>query len=600
MPLHKKRIEYRLNQVAERYDEVLLTKLAGIMFFKIPKVKLPGFDGDYLEAQGRHYMSILIGHILMDSNAVLNKIQHKKNAEGKWETLTLLYLGGDETKQLLKGVHYKPGVFTQKRVFGLKLQKRDKDRGKKLASIPFQITDVASAELIMHGYKLKADWNLRVDKTGRKLPEDFNTKVERYQGYANLIMDLGNPFYLEMKYSGSGRMFYLCQLEGMRPQGKLWETLMIDSAEAYHLDESELGVLKQVIYNTLSGERVTIKAAELFLTDEMVDMALEIDPMEVEEEEAFGEALLLLKAARALRDAQEGLPTHYMFGFDFTNSGLIMAGLSFKSPEMMECGNIHGRYDVVDAHGNFGRAFDLDMSRKDIKKVHMPLLHGATLQGLRKRVHEITGKDISIKEIRQKLVDAYGQCVSNLTDIADWGVQIVDNNQTEFSWSMPDGFTAWHRAYFEAVSMQITVPSAHPDHPSGKTTHRIISDMPYRWNNRGQSYHMDTGETPKVRGLYAAITHAIDAFVLRFIVDNLLEWGRPVLLKHDDYMIHPSDHARLFELAREIFHELFQVNLYQEAINQIAATAVSKPPALTVMTGNADNLIDQSESFLMP
>ncbi len=598
---HQHVIQRRLARIFDQNDEILIGALIGKVENKLPTAFVPGFPDDYHERKARKTMAGLICHSLMDANTVPSKIQVKRNAEGKWETLTYLYLGGDPKKDLLKGLHFKPGVFEQTHNEGWKLRSADKKRGKRLASIPFELSDVASDEIIMHGYELKPDWNRRTDKYGKKLPEDFNTKVERYRGYKDLIMSLrGERFYLELKYSGSGRMFYKTQIEGARPQGKKWETQMIDSAEAYYLSVEQRDALKHLIYCELKHERVTPAEACKKWTDDLLEDALAIDPLKAESEDDYGDMIFTKKAALALQAARDNKPTKYLFGWDFTNSGLIMAGLSFNSEHMLDAGNVHTRDDVVDMHSKFGEAYNLNVSRKEIKRVHMPLLHGSTLKGLVNKVHEITGNtDLTLADVREKNLAAYGPCVDNLIDIADWGVDILHNTQTRFSWTLPDGFRANHKAYFESVPVVITVASANERHAkTGKTTHTIISDMPYATDNAGRPLIGDV--KAKVRGLYANITHSLDAYVLRNVVDALLDEGQPVLLKHDDYMVHPGSYEIVLKAARKVFNELFESNLYARALEEIAANAVTKPEVPALILGNAENVIDDARAFLMP
>ena len=599
---HKDRLNYILSRVSERLDEVLLSTLAGKLRRKLPPVRVPRHPGDEREAQARQKIAMIICHCLMDANTFPHKIQHKVNAEGKWETLTYLYLGGEPVRDLMAGLHFKPGVATQTRVEGWQLPSKFKKKLKRLSSMPFVLSDIYSYELCMFLYSLKDDWNKRVDKEGRKLREDHNTKVARYSEYATLIEALeDNVFYLEPKYSGSGRMFYRFQLEGLRPQGKLHETLFIDSAVAYHLEDNQLDALKHMIYCTLTGERVTPEEASLRWTEDMLHQALDSDVYSCTTEEEAGECLLLLKAARALKQSEAGEPTNYIFGWDFTNSGLIMAGLSFHSEEMMNAGNIHNRDDVVDAHTEFGDAFNLGVPRKAVKKIHMPLLHGASLHGITKAVNAVSEDTLTKSEVMKKMEDAYGPCVRNLIDIADWGVNILHNEQTKFQWTLPDGFRATHKAYFESVTLHVTVASADPKHErSHRTTHKIVCDLPYAKDNTGQPLHKVPGRAPKVRGLYANITHSLDSYVLREVVDPLLDTGVSFLMKHDDYIVHPAFYQTVKSESKQVFNKLFETNLYEKAMQEIAFFAKSKPPVPGLVRGNAENVIEDAEAYLMP
>ena len=410
----------------------------------------------------------------LEAKTVVTKVN------GAWSTLTTIYFKGDTTKSLFKGLHFKSGQAYQKKCGGFSLNSKNKKRLQKLSSIPFTLCDLVTKELVTKGYTSKPSWNDRVDQYGKPLKEHHNTKVERFSGYSDAIMTLkGKKFYLELKYSDSGRMFYKFQLEGLRPQGKLWETLLIDSAEAYYLDEEQQNALIHHIYCDIKGVRVTPAEAVMDWDEDMLDTALSTDYMAASNDEEFGERLRLYKAGKSLSYAREGLPTKYLFGWDFTTSGLIVAGTSFHSPEMMKSGNIHTGDTVYDAHEEFNNLLDLGVTRKEAKAVHQPLLHGGTWKGLLDVVHEITNSDsLSLEELQEKLVGVYGNCVHNIVDIATWGTHAVSNTQTNLVFTLPDGFKATHKAYFVSVHNKITVVSCNPKHKSGTTTHTVIKDMP--------------------------------------------------------------------------------------------------------------------------
>ena len=73
----------------------------------------------------------------------------------------------------------------------------------------------------------------------------------------------------------------------------------------------------------------------------------------------------------------------------------------------------------------------------------------------------------------------------------------------------------------------------------------------------------------KRRGLFADITHSIDAYMLRCVTDAVIASGRPILLKHDDYIVPPGAQSLVLEVAQEIFSDMFSNNLYQEAVDEI-------------------------------
>lgn len=626
-------IQKVLRETMECIDEILLSAAIPILCNKLPNPDLRDYmsDKDYSEESAKLIIATIIWHVLMDTNEVKFNRESKK-VDGKWQTLTTLLLGGTITKEQLQGMHFKAGISHQKKCGGKKLSAADKFRLKRLASVPFELSDIVTPEIIMKGFTLKEDWNKRVDKNGKRLSEHYNTKVERFKEYRDTIISLlGVTFYLELEYWLSGRMGYKLQLEGMRPQGKQWETLMIDSAVAYDITEEQQLALMHHIYCRIFGVRVTPQEVLEKWDESYLEEGLKADPMSVmledyadSDEDAdavFGELILLKKASIALSMARKGIPTKYMFGWDFTTSGLIVAGNSFHSEEMMKASNSHNELTVHDAHTDFNTTLKLGLTRKKAKSIHQPLLHGCTWDGLLEAVHEATGSDeMELAELQELMHGAYGDCVENIIGIADWGTTAVSNSQTKVQWKMPDGFIATHRAYFKSVHNKVTVVSCDPAHKSGKTTHTIIKDMPYCTDNKGRALTLMSREKPrkcqvtgkvyagkemkaktKVRGLYANITHSGDSYVLRKVVDKVLATGMPILLKHDDFMVHPSSYDVVLDAAQDGFSLLYETNIYQLAMKQIAEhSPQSNLSAPALLVGNADNVMKEATAFLMP
>lgn len=605
-----KDISKSISRIMECTDEVLITAAINKLAIKLPKPSVAGFDSDYYSELAKLTIAGIIWHSLIDTKAIEYK-RETKRVDGKWQTLTHLFLGGSVIKDVMKGLHFKPGVTFQKKCEGFTLMSEHKKRLKRLSSIPFELSDIASHELIMKGYELKEDWFKRVDKNGKRLHEHHTSKVDRYTGYADLIMGLeGTQFYLELKYSGSGRMFYKFQLEGVRPQGKLWETLMIDSAKAYMVTEEQQSALKHHIYCAINEVRVTPAEAVEKWDEDYLSVAMDTDPMTALNDEEFGEMLLLKKAGVALSYSMQGLPTKYMFGWDFTTSGLIVAGMSFHSKEMMRSGNVHTEDVVHDAHTDFNELLDLGLGRKEAKKIHQPLLHGGTWKGLLDTVHESTGDDsLTLDELSTRLHNVYGSCVNNIVDIADWGTQAVSSKQSTLSWTLFDGFRATHKSYFQSVHNKITVVSCDEDHKKGITSHTVVKDMPIAFDSTGKPLTLSSVDASgnivpanvKIRGLYANITHSGDAYVLRNVVDAVLDSGMPIKLKHDDYMIHPSSYNLIHSIAQKGFSKLYESNIYQLGMQEIAFNSTQRGCiAPTLIQGSATNVITESNAFLMP
>jgi len=616
-PGKTKQILKGISKIAEVNDELLLQSFVGKLRYKLPSLHLEGKLSSFERERAKLIAAGIVTSVLLDSGAYELREEVKTitvNDQKKFKKFLYIQLGGESVRDYYKGIHLEPGVVTQTSVNSWSLTKEQRLFLSDVASVPYKIWAGCNEELLMKGYSLKTDWELRKDKYGRKLSEDPICKRNRFRVYADKIVNNVKrfpKFYLSMKYDDRYRVYYdAAILEGIRPHGKLWETLMIDSAEAFDLTEDDERVLKHIIYVTLHG-RTSIDKAVRKISDSDYGKALTADPLSAKTEKEFGEAILLNKAFEALTAAMDGRQSTFMFGYDFTNSGLIMAGLSFHSKEMMKAANLGNHKTVYDSHTEFGRAYDLQLPRKEVKKLHTALLHGSTVKSLQEAIAGIfvrTDREgsISLKQVTQANEKAYGECVRNITTIADWGTIAVGNRQSILRWTMPDGFKASSRAHMEGVPVRCYSASAR--HKEGYTAYTVVSNMPLVEDRNGfpvydKNTELDGVPYPvkvKKRGLFANLTHSIDAYVLRCVVKYLRANKRPFLLKHDDYIVPPGAQWIVRQAAQKAFDTLYKVNVYQKALEEIAEHSPYSLMLPTMHMGNAKNTASVSVNFLMP
>jgi len=591
---HEKPIRKAIQQCGSHANELLYETLIGMMVKRIPNLHMGTKLDDDDNLRARAIAAKLLVHCFIDNGEFDVDTRVESNTvNGHKKFHTRLYIQfGESTykKNLLKGIEAKPGVVHQKEVNGWKLLPAERAFQRKVACIPFEISDV---------------------KNGKRIKEDPIMKKKRYALYASTIMnEVGAMpcFYLPIKYCDRKRVYYeAATLDGMRPHGKLWETLMIDAAVPFELTEEDESVLKHIIYVVLHGRASVAQANAWFSAADllMADMA---DPMGAETEEEFGEAILLNKAAIALLQYQKGQESRFMFGYDFTNSGLLMSGVSFRSEQMMRAGNIGGDTDTVyDSHTEFGKGYEMDLDRKDIKKIHMPMMHGASLRSTAATITELVGHEVTEDDVAASNERSYGAPAANIAKIADFGAAVVGDKQTVLRWTMSDGFSASSRAYYESVP--VLTYSASAAHKSGYTGGVLIMDMP--WGETKDGYPLYSRETQvggavyevkqHKRGLFASITHGIDAYMLRSVTHAVIDSGRPMLLKHDDFICPPAARNVVEKAAKIVFEEMFATNMYQSAIDEIIAESPYDIPPMELVVGDADiSAINQSCNFLMP
>ena len=617
-------VEEAIKDLCESNESINLLSAIPQLANRIPHIAKDYCNGSYKQAYYIRKATLNIAatllHMCIDAETIVSNKKVKK-VNGKYTTETILMCEGIVEKVLFGGMHDQEGIATQRKLKGIPLQIADTHRLRRLSSIPFKISNAYTPELVAHGYKLKKDWNVTKSSTGGKLQEDRILKQRRYAKYNEAIQALANvdyPLYLEMEYSGSGRMYYLFQLEGARPQGKLWETQMIDSYEGYYLDKVGIRALKHQIYVHLVG-KVSIEHIDEVFTDELLNKALSMKPLEVEippkgsdekvyrdAEEEFGKRILLRKAAYALTHLNE--PCHYLFGWDFTNSGLMMASLGFKSTGMASKCNLIAGEDVKDPYMQFVNAFKLDITRNDAKSLLTPLLHGSTIGNLTATLNMLLpNESLTDDDVLIRLAKAFGKEIVNIPAIAEYGIRAVDDETSRITFKTLDGFTAIHKAYFQSCPIKLMALS-----DKGITTHGIYEDMPYCKTSTGKPLverHTETfvstagsyekqRAVAKTRGLYATITHSCDAYVLRHVSDSIMDHDMPVLLKHDDYMIHPNMYEDVLDWCKEAFLDLEKASTYQSVLKQINNKTPHKGVP-TLVTG--DYTLDSSTTnFLMP
>jgi hypothetical protein len=313
----------------------------------------------------------------------------------------------------------------------------------------------------------------------------------------------------------------------------------------------------------------------------------------------FGKRFYNERLLGAIASYRRGHRSHFLLGFDATNGGLQHFGASFHSLKAMKLGNLLGG-EAGDAHQDM--ADSLGITRDEAKRVNNPILHGSTLAGIAEALRS-HGRDATEEEILEHIKETYGREATNIIDIADWGQSIYTTHNPSLAWKMPDGFLAQSTAYYKSVEMKVYGLSCATK--TGYTSTIVHRDMPFELTRDGKV--IDYGRLPsgasrvKVRGLYANITHSIDSWVLRAIVRALRNQWVDVLVKHDNFFVHPNYMGLVRELYRTLIKKEYDMRLYESALRDIAAGHSESPEVPELTYGFAPkSLIDKAEMFLMP
>lgn len=598
------------------HRELNIETVLGKLAVKLPFPK--GYFNDrrkfnnFTRKQASYVLAGIITEVLIDAG--IFKTNSRIVYDPKPKTLTYVVLGSsDGVTDLLAGYSEESGSKVTHTSKGFRIGKALKGILEEMSHMRFKISDHFDESLLLHGYKLTSAYVAPSKNEGsdKKHYRFFHT----YKDAWNKLKERGD-FSLTAYPDSRLRLYYSANsLIGARPQGKLWETLAIDRAHPKLLGDAAVKHIKHIIMTTLHGKMSVDQANELFSEDDYL-AAHSADPFAAEvpdvpftgnegkyrsAESEFGERILLNKCAEALLMHSEGIPCPYIFGKDLTNSGLIMAGNSFRSRKMLEGANCMGSSDVKDSHMQFGKAHKLDgvLNRNQIKDIHTPLLHGSSVFTIAEKIKfYVDDPDlVSEQAVMEHNVEAYGHEVNNIEQIAAFGYQVVNNYVNKLTWTMPDGEKAQHEAVMEHTPFKVYAVSTRK---AGKSYHayNLIQTMPLAVDSDGRNaYDSALGVNTKRRGLFACITHSADGYALRRLVSALLAEGEVFLLKHDDYMVSPDMFDLVIDELQEVFHGLQQKNLYQSALDEIGRTLDVDAPQLFM--GDAPDLTRQSVNFLI-
>jgi len=150
--------------------------------------------------------------------------------------------------------------------------------------------------------------------------------------------------------------------------------------------------------------------------------------------------LQYLAAVMAYRDAQNGIPTGHLVGFDACASGLqIMAALTGCDVTAASTGLIG---DVrKDIYGDTTKAMslilgvDVEVKRKDVKSAQMPLFYGSK-QKPKDVFGDGTPEFFAFHEANKQVAPGAVELMDVL--LASWQPYALSHD-----WTMPDGFTVY-------------------------------------------------------------------------------------------------------------------------------------------------------------
>ena len=587
---------------AERdYFAVMVGKLSDRL--DVPTLPLRQFDLSLV----RIYMAGQILSTMIDLNYVVltEKLEYvidENTGKSEWKTQQLLSFGKVAKKSTFKvsGISLKPGQVNQKEYKvqaggkARKLSKVEKELLSLASSFKLRLVDIPLN--ILETYMKVSPWYLdvlagRVTMDKIQADELVYEALEKYSRINSL-----DGFYLSMWMDYRTRLYYDFSEVGINPHGKHFETSLFESAEPYTITD-----INEYLYSAaviIDGRMPHHEAIDKFNANKDYYMAELRKPLsDTPSVSELGEWLYNTRLADAIESYYNGTETHFLLSEDATNGGLQHGGIGFHSPEMMIPANVGGAPEQLDSHGMLQANLGLT-SRDTAKDIHQPLLHGSSMHTLASVL------ECSVREAEIFVTKAYGKSVLNIEKIADWGVAVATNNNTSLLWKTRDGFNAQSIAYVETVPLTIKFIADRNSQGWGQLL--LHKDMPLLKSVKGElvygggssSNKAKVGGTVKNRGLYANVTHSVDATALR---DIIRATGGKGLWKHDNFLV-----PGLMTLVRQTYRQAllaeYDFKAYDAAMVDILSNYNGEAPAKpTLVYGDAtkDSIIN-SHYYLAP
>lgn len=569
---------------------------------------------EFNNAQIRAYMAYQLLTILVDTEIAFKKsenswIVNEETGKGEWKVSEYLSFGKPKTsnKYYTKGLATEPGVVLQKRYKvqaggkPRKLNKVEKQLLGEAASFKMKVVDIPLD--ILESYMKHSEWyvnvldgKVKMDKI--QADEIVKLALEKYVR----IQALGG-FYLPMWMDYRTRLYYFFTQLGLNPHGGHFETSMFEAYDSYMIKEIEEYLYSAVVLidgrmpHHIAVDKYNANPEHYQAQLRRTDLTKKLECGRIIPD--HGGILYNTRLADAIQSYYNGEETNFLLGEDATNGGLQHGGIGFHSEGMMVPSNVGGAPEQRDSHGDLQTRLGLD-SRDTAKDIHQPLLHGSSMA----TVAKVLG--IAVRETEEMLQIAYGKEVFNIESIANWGVAAANNDNTTLCWKTADGFNAQSIAYVETVPLNLRALSDSTD--KGWTQILIQKDMPLLLDRQGRPVYGKTtpkdkksGGDVKVRGLYANITHSIDATALRNIIRAMHKIGKGGLWKHDNFLV-PGNMELVRHTYRDSLLVEFDLKLYDQALADIVSNYKGTSPTLpTLSYGNATrDMIINSHYYLAP
>jgi len=585
-------------------DEVLYSEAVAKLSYKLNN-GYPSLEG--LDAHNKEMRKVYLASVLMtilEGEKIIKVKVNRQVIDGEWKIskTVMPYKVASALKILTKGANIEPTIDKKRIVAKI---------GAKSIKLPSKLRKLAKA-VGSQGLKLidtdREIFEKYLDLSNTFTKIEFSSNITKNMYKSKLLDGIdhlrGRCNFLDVWYDSRLRMYYsLNQLEGVRPQGKLFEVCQWELPIGEVITESGAKHIRHAIVNLLDGRVSLKKANKVFKLSHLLRLKRLADTLYTEDfskyekpQNKMGIAMYANRLYTAYSDYKRGIPSKVLIGKDFTSSGPGIAGVSFRSSVLADAANWNGGDIANDLHMMVADALGVK-DRDAAKRVNAPIFHGSTYKAAADAINEYLEEDkFTPKDIEELLVKRFGEAINNIPAIAAWGGNSAINKENpSLSWKSLDGLPCQSTAYYEGYEIVMDAYNVF----TGKMVQTTIKrDMPVLFDNNGEIYQDKSAyKLLKKRGLFANITHSVDSYLLRMIQEAVNYRG---IWKHDDFIVHPNDMDNVIDTAREFMAIVYDVNPYLDAMSQIEAKVNSKcMPKLFTGDLERENVLE-SVNFLMP
>jgi len=477
-------------------------------------------------------------------------------------------------KDPLKGIHFEPGKVNSSRVkvkpggIAYKYNKLAKDYLKLVSSQSLELVEISEEEF-KTACKKEKWYTTKSDNFHTVLKNAFID--ETYDIYQSL---LDRTIYLSMWFDYRYRAYYEFSNTVFGPHTKLGK-YMWQSTEAIELEYEDYELFVESAVTIGTGKRHNIQdAMKVWEKDE--DSIVE--SLLATEDKYFGSILYQRRLVQAIEDYRNGIPSKFLLAGDNTNGGLQIFSAEFQAEQAGKSCNIGGLKTPQDSHMPTANAFGTD--RDTAKAINQPVFHAGGYSVVAKDVYKATGKEVSASQVKQFLIEAFGEEIVYINEIGDYARSLYDNYNTTLKAKTLDGLPFQSTGFIEHMEVKVFGMT----NLNKKRFSSIIvgSDMPLLLTNSKAEaiYPGDASGTrkkgekrkavTKMSGTYANITHAVDGWDMRSSITPTVQAGFNGIQVHDMYIYQPRAHRLIIRPQHgKNLIEIMRRKPYLSAITQM-------------------------------